>query len=180
MTTRSNRQKEAVLGMPFGTACGRLRRIMMFELLRRHRENMCFRCGGSIDGADDLTLEHKQSWQTNGAALFWDVNNIAFSHARCNIRDGYVRREIVDGKLWCSSCKQSFSVESFHKERRERTGYASRCKNCSNARRRKTKANGNCFSCEAVTGTKPFRASHNICNECHQNQTLANRKSRLA
>lgn len=179
MTTRSNRQKEAVLGMPFGTACGRLRRMMVFELLRRHGENVCYRCGGLIDGADDLTLEHKQSWQTNGAAFFWDVNNIAFSHVRCNIRDGYVKREIIDGKLWCPSCSQSLLIECFHRERRERTGYAPRCKSCNNAKRRKIKARGNCVSCGAIRDTKPFRVSHNICSECHQTQTLANRKSRL-
>jgi len=179
MTTRSNRQKEAVLGMPFGTACGRLRRIMMFELLRRHNENVCYRCGGLIEGADDLTLEHKQSWQTNGAALFWDVNNIAFSHVRCNIRDGYVKREIIDGKLWCPSCSQSLSIECFHRERRERTGYAPRCKSCSNAKRRKTKARGDCISCGAARDTKPFRVSHNICIECHNKHSGINTKNRL-
>ncbi|MFL6211126.1 MAG: HNH endonuclease [Pyrinomonadaceae bacterium] len=140
----------------------------MLHLLQRHGENACFKCGKLILRADELTLEHKQAWRANGAALFWDLDNIAFSHAQCNLRTGWVKREVVDGMLWCSVCKQSLPISCFHKESRQRTGYALLCKECANAKRRKVKAQGDCQSCGARRGTRPFRGSHNICLECHQ------------
>jgi hypothetical protein len=61
MTISSGRRKSDILGMPFGTACNRLRRMVMFELLQRHKENVCFKCGNLILKADDLSLEHKEA-----------------------------------------------------------------------------------------------------------------------
>jgi len=165
--SKSNQRKAEILGMPFGTACNRLRRMVMFSLLQRYRENVCFKCGKLILKADDLTLEHKEAWQNVGSSLFWNLDNIAFSHQLCNLRVGVVRREIVDGTLWCSSCKHYLSVSCFHKESRQRTGYALLCKNCANAKRRKVKAQGDCNHCGAARGTRPFRIGHNICMKCH-------------
>ena len=163
----SNQRKAEILGMPFGTACNKLRRMVMFELLRRHGENICFKCGKEILRAADLTLEHKEPWQSAGPALFWDLKNIAFSHKQCNLRMGYVRRKITDGKLWCSDCKQYRPVSCFHKETRQRTGYAMLCKDCANFKRRQVKATGDCNNCGARRGTRPFRSGHNICVRCH-------------
>jgi hypothetical protein len=66
--------------MLFDTACNKLRRMVMFHVLQRHKENVCFKCGEEILSAEDLTLEHKEAWQGAGPDLFWDLNNIAFSH----------------------------------------------------------------------------------------------------
>ncbi len=180
MSNPSLRRKAKVLGMPFGTACNKLRRMVMFHLLRSHGENVCFRCGEPIVRVDELTIEHKEAWLAVSAALFWDMNNIAFAHAKCNLRTGRVRREIVDGRLWCSSCKQLLPVSSFHKDRYQRTGYAILCKACNNARRRKVKARGDCYHCGAKRGTRPFRDSHNICSECHHTKTKGKQPRRLA
>lgn len=174
---KSNQLKSDILGMPFGTACNRLRRIVMFSLLEKHGENVCFKCGKLITKADELSLEHKTAWQNIGASLFWDLDNIAFSHVGCNLPTGFVRREIVDGKLWCSSCKSLHPVSLFHKETRQRTGYALLCKKCSNAKRKKVKAQGDCRYCGAQRGTRNFRISHNICIECHQNRVKRRRKA---
>jgi hypothetical protein len=175
-------RKSEILGMPFGTACYKLRKMVMFDILQRHGETVCFKCGQTISNADELTLEHKEPWQTVGASLFWDVRNIAFSHSRCNLRAGFIRREIVDGNLWCSACKQFLSISRFHKERRQRTGYALYCKNCFNVKRRKIKAQGDCVHCGAKRGTKPFRVTHNICMTCanHINNNRANKQRKLA
>lgn len=153
--------------MPFGTACNKLRRMVMFNLLQRHRENVCFRCGKDILCTEDLTLEHKEAWQDVGPDPFWDLNNIAFSHKKCNLPEGIVRREIVNGTLWCSNCKQYKPVPCFHREKKQRTGYALLCKDCSNSKRKSVRATGNCNYCGAVRGTRAFRRSHNICMKCH-------------
>jgi hypothetical protein len=166
MTIPGGHRKSDILGMPFGTACNRLRRMVMFSLLQRYEENVCFKCGKLILQASDLSLEHKEAWQNSGPSLFWDLDNIAFSHQQCNLRVGVVRREIIDGKLWCSSCKQFLLISCFHKESRQRTGYALQCKNCANAKRRKVKAQGDCMDCGAKRGTQAFRVTHNICLKC--------------
>lgn len=72
------------LGMPHGTAANRLRKIVLFHVLKKHKENVCFKCGEVIPTVDELSLEHKQPWEGRSAELFWDVENITFSHLRCN------------------------------------------------------------------------------------------------
>lgn len=72
--------------MPYGTACHRLRKLVLFDLLKRHNENVCYRCGQAIELIDELTMEHKKPWENEDAQLFWSLNNIAFSHEFCNYR----------------------------------------------------------------------------------------------
>jgi len=87
-----NKKKAEQLGMPYGTANGRLRKQILFHLLERHGENVCFQCGEKIECADVLSIEHKKPWLDESVDLFWDLDNIAFSHLKCNIsvrRSGY-------------------------------------------------------------------------------------------
>ena len=86
MTEKKNKnwKKEQVLGMPLGTAMGRLRKNVLFYLLQRHNEHICYKCSKPIETADELTIEHKIPWLDGGTELFWDISNIAFSHAICN------------------------------------------------------------------------------------------------
>lgn len=81
----TNAEKSAQLGMPHGTAANRLRKIIMFSLLVRLHENLCFRCGREIEKADDLSVEHKEPWLHVSSDLYWDLENIAFSHGKCNV-----------------------------------------------------------------------------------------------
>lgn len=83
-----NEQVFGLLGMPRGTAFNRLRKGIMFSLIVRLGEDDCYRCGRLIESADDLSVEHKVPWERdNGKAkeLFFDLENIAFSHLKCNI-----------------------------------------------------------------------------------------------
>ena len=70
--------------MPFGTASNRLRKMILFSLLAKHNENVCFRCGKVIATVDDLSIEHKKAWLSVDSKLFWDIDNVAFSHLKCN------------------------------------------------------------------------------------------------
>lgn len=81
-----NARKASLLGMPAGTAMGRLRKDLIFRMSQRLGEDVCYRCGKVIETSAELSIEHKESWQTSAAPVetFFDVENIAFSHLRCN------------------------------------------------------------------------------------------------
>jgi hypothetical protein len=81
-----NKNKEKQLGMALGTACHRLRMLIMFRLIQRLREDVCFKCKNKILSAKECSIEHKTDWQNNDTSLFWDLDNIAFSHRKCNVR----------------------------------------------------------------------------------------------
>lgn len=46
--------------------------------------------GEKIDDITEFTIDHKESWLLGDDALqlFYDMDNIAFSHARCNYEAG--------------------------------------------------------------------------------------------
>jgi hypothetical protein len=79
-------KKSRQLGLNSGTASIRLRNLILFNLAVRFELNKCYRCGKSIDKAEEFTLDHKIDWldSCNPVDLFFDVSNVAFSHARCN------------------------------------------------------------------------------------------------
>ena len=176
-----NKKRSEILGIPYGTACSKLRKLLLFSMAQRLGENVCFRCGDVILTVASFTIDHKEAWQAKGAGYFWDLSNIAFSHAHCNLPTGMVRREIVNGNLWCSKCKQFLELAHFYKDKKQRTGYSLVCKGCSNAKRRKIKAQGDCLHCGAKRGTKPFRLTHNICLSCaHRISKQVNKERKLA
>lgn len=84
--TNSNKRKSKQLEINFGTAMGRLRKSIMFSLVKECHKDICYRCGKPITDAGNFTIEHKIPWQNSDTPkkLFYDINNIAFSHANCN------------------------------------------------------------------------------------------------
>lgn len=82
-----NDVKTAVLGVPFGTANARLRKMIIFALVQRLGEDVCYRCGKLIENIEELSIEHKKAWlqQENPKEAFYDLENIAFSHLVCNV-----------------------------------------------------------------------------------------------
>lgn len=89
---RNNRKKQKQLGMPSGTASHRLYKIVLLNLIQRLKLNICFRCGKKIITVEDLSVDHKISWldSKNPVKLFFDLDNIAFSHLSCNCSNGRV------------------------------------------------------------------------------------------
>jgi hypothetical protein len=85
---KMNRKRMKQLRMPFGTACARLRKAVMFQLVQDTKRDVCFRCGKRIKSVDDFTLDHKRPWlgSKNPIASFFSIRNIAFSHHFCNTR----------------------------------------------------------------------------------------------
>lgn len=72
--------------MPIGTATARLKKNLLFTLIIQLGFNYCYQCGFEIDDEDTLSIEHKIPWldSDNPIELFFDLNNIAFSHNTCN------------------------------------------------------------------------------------------------
>jgi 5-methylcytosine-specific restriction endonuclease McrA len=87
--TYTNKQKEKEqLGMAITTAMTRLQRSLMFRLTQQCDKDRCFRCGERIERVEDFSIDHKVAWLDRSPELFWDLENIAFSHLDCNRRAG--------------------------------------------------------------------------------------------
>ena len=72
-----------------GTAAARLRKMLLFSLAQQLNLDICFKCGEQIKTVAEFTIEHKKPWLHVSAELFWDLANIAFSHAACNKPNRY-------------------------------------------------------------------------------------------
>jgi HNH endonuclease len=136
MKLDSGARKSAFLGMPHGTANNRLRKMILFHLLQKHGENICFNCSEKIETVDELSIEHKQPWEGISLELFWSLDNIAFSHLRCNLphhyRSGGARRRKVgpEGTAWCRRCKAFLATAEFSRNRTRWNGLQSWCNGC--------------------------------------------------
>lgn len=104
---KKNTKKSEQLGMPHGTANARMRKIVLFDLLKRHNENVCFQCGKEIETVEELSIEHKKPWLDVDVKLFWDINNIGFSHLHCNCS--------VSTRAWKGQIKHGASSYCNHK-----------------------------------------------------------------
>jgi len=82
----TSRKKSEQLGMPHGTAANKLRKAIMFDLIKKAGKNICFQCGETIDNISNLSIEHKVPWldSEDPVGLYFDLDNIAFSHLSCN------------------------------------------------------------------------------------------------
>jgi len=100
----SNKKKTIQLGMPYGTANNRLKKSILFDLIQRSGLDVCYRCSDKIDNEKDLSIEHKISWldSKDHQKLFFDLDNISFSHLSCNCRastGGYKKKYSNEEKL---------------------------------------------------------------------------------
>jgi hypothetical protein len=126
MNTHKN--KDNLLGEPFGTATGKLRKMILFKLIQAQELDMCYRCSNKIESIDDLSIEHKDAWQSsdNPVEAFYDLNNIAFSHLDCNKRAQIHKKGPEDPSLHNLSryrhhkCRCSICVDAQRKYKQER------------------------------------------------------------
>ena len=86
--TKSNNKKREALGMNHATASNQLKKRIMFALLRQTDKDTCHQCSESIRTVEELSVEHVIPWlgTDDPKKLFFDLNNIAFSHLSCNSR----------------------------------------------------------------------------------------------
>src|SRR5579859_2922756 len=82
----TNERKRVLLGESPSNARSKLIKSILFSLLQKHGEDTCFRCGDKIEKIEELSIEHKESWQLADKPVeaFYDLENISFSHVLCN------------------------------------------------------------------------------------------------
>lgn len=82
------------LGMAVGTASYRLVKDLLFDFIEK-AGHVCFRCGEPMSRAD-FSIEHKEPWlhSEDPLNLFFDKENIAYSHLSCNSAAG--RKKLVE------------------------------------------------------------------------------------
>ena|ERR1035437_7511225 len=99
------------LGMPRGTAGAKLKKALLFSMAVRLNEDNCFRCNSSILKIEDFSIEHKIPWLDGEKPieLFFDLENIAFSHLKCNI--SAARRS----KRYLTIDAKKIATRNFHK-----------------------------------------------------------------
>lgn len=77
-------KKHTQLGMNASTASNRLVKDLLFHYAVAHGHK-CFRCGIELT-RDAFSIEHIEPWldSDDPVGLFFDIENIAFSHTSCN------------------------------------------------------------------------------------------------
>lgn len=130
-------EKSKQLGMNVSTAMHKLRTKVLFHILKRHDDNICFKCRKKINTFTDLSIEHKKPWlyyPENNNRRFWYMSNIAFSHRKCNRphRSGAIKKRKVGprGTSWCCNCKKFLKNNEFYKHKSRWNGLMSMCKKC--------------------------------------------------
>jgi hypothetical protein len=104
--------------MHLNTAKSKLVIDLLFKFVQE-RHPICFRCGRPLD-RESFSIEHKKPWlhEKNAAALYFDLENVAFSHLGCNskaARRPHAHIEIVhsyvtysSGKCRCAVCLEAW------------------------------------------------------------------------
>ena len=84
--SKSADKKAIQLGEPIGTAANKLRKMIMFALLKETNKNVCFQCKKEIELVEHLSVEHKVPWLDSNEpkTFYYALDNIAFSHISCN------------------------------------------------------------------------------------------------
>jgi hypothetical protein len=143
------------LGMDKGTAGGRLRKLLLFEFARRLGLLTCIRCRKPIELVNDFTTDHIKPWFHIDPSLFWDLNNVGFSHDSCNKRAGRKNTEAqrlaktgerspmwgkpsprrMNGPLGTAFCfykkhRAFIDISNFNKDKKRWNGLAPICRIC--------------------------------------------------
>jgi hypothetical protein len=137
MGINSNKKRGVQLGVPYGTACNRLRRMVMFELLKKCGETTCFKCYKPILSWKDVSIEHKENWLDKDPALFWSMENISFSHLKCNRPHTYGNRYKKvgpEGTSWCCGCQEFLATDNFGRASQTHSGFRHLCNKCRKVR----------------------------------------------
>lgn len=105
-------KKKLQLGMNPGTASQRLVKDLLWNFIKTTGKENCCKCGESMT-RDTFSIEHVIPWldSINPIELYFDIENIGYSHLKCNITD-IRRRKAVCGTVWkygkgcrCEPCK---------------------------------------------------------------------------
>lgn len=81
-------KKKMQLGMNPSTAAGRLTKDILWMLILETGRDCCSKCGEPMS-RETFSIEHKEPWldTENPVKLYFDLDNITFSHLSCNCRE---------------------------------------------------------------------------------------------
>ena len=81
-------KKKMQLGMNPSTASHRLVKDVLWSLIVKAEQHDCCKCGEPMS-RETFSIEHLVPWldSDDPVALYFDLDNISFSHLRCNIAD---------------------------------------------------------------------------------------------
>ena len=103
----------------------------MFSLVQKLELQYCYRCNERIENYKVLSIDHIKSWLHVSTDLFWDIDNIAFSHLSCNSATSSAATRIkhpssssYSAGCRCNACRKCKSM--YEKYRRWRIKYESK------------------------------------------------------
>jgi len=90
------------LGMNYATASYQLRQTIIYDLANRLGLLVCAQCNAAITDQAQFSIEHQEPWRKaeHPKAVFFNLNNIAFSHIDCN-RQKSTGSEVHRNKTEC-------------------------------------------------------------------------------
>ncbi len=127
-------KKASQLGMNPSTASGALKKALMFHLVVRCGMDICYQCKEKIETSKELSVEHKVPWldSADPVGLYFDLDNIAFSHLSCNARaartpsKGQKSDHGTANRYTTHGCRCTLCVENMKTYRAERYTKAKR------------------------------------------------------
>lgn len=119
----SKTKKAQQLGMNPSTAQQRLVKDLLWEHVASHTP--CHRCGGDMS-RDTFSIEHLVPWldSEDPVGLFFDLENVGFSHLACNVGASRVYRTSPEHKrkLATDWMRKNYDPEA-RRRKYERTGH---------------------------------------------------------
>lgn len=127
------------LGMDVGTAQNRLTKMLLFKY--GVGDSPCYKCGEHIDQWEEMSIDHITPWRNEVTAieLFFDLDNISFTHKSCNKKDRRNRIEGPVGTAWCHRHRKFFPVTEFNSDAARWNNLSAKCRKCDNAANKKYK-----------------------------------------
>jgi len=116
MSSNTQQRKIQQLKMNPSTASQKLVKDILYSFVIKLGLNNCFQCGDKMT-RQDFSIEHKIPWldSSDPVNLFFDLENISFSHHSCNVKaarrkDRIIRHgtlnEYDHGKCRCNLCTE--------------------------------------------------------------------------
>ena len=112
-------KKRNQLGMNPSTASHRLVKDILWKLIVNTKQDSCCKCG-VIMTRENFSIEHLTPWMDSEdpVGIYFDLNNISFSHLGCNVADKRDTRVLkpcgthqsYDRGCRCVDCKLAKSI----------------------------------------------------------------------
>ncbi len=117
---RSNVRTMRLLGAGNAGARQKLDRMLLFDYVGRCNMLYCYQCGEPIEVIEEFSVEHKEPWRIadDPVASFFDLDNVAFSHRRCNTGAANRRKYATKAERNKAAYKRKSEYMKAHPEKR--------------------------------------------------------------